>query len=328
MAQPYFSIIVPVYKAEEYLRRCVDSVLAQTFTDWELILVDDGSPDGCGGICDAYASDDSRIRVIHQQNRGNVLARRAGHDAATGRYLAHLDSDDYWETSLLASAAEKFDRFGVEAVVFGFEQVGMVQKRCPVGIAEGLYADQGMQTIRDSLIQGETGAPVIYNCLWSMIMERERFLLFLEQVPTVLYRGEDLAATAPALAACASVYVMGSCPYFYRQTENSIMHTSRGDELQQALILAEYLQGALGSGYEEKLSTYVVREFYPVLRQLAQTNDKKGYAAAVKELLTPQLQVHLKRGRCGRSAHWSDRILFFILRNGWFGLFRTIVLRK
>ena len=72
---PKVSIIVPVYKAEKFLRQCVDSILAQTFTDWECILVDDGSPDACGAICDEYAQKDQRIRVIHKKNEGVSVAR-------------------------------------------------------------------------------------------------------------------------------------------------------------------------------------------------------------------------------------------------------------
>ncbi len=99
---PTISVIVPVYKVEPYLRQCVDSILAQTYTDFELILVDDGSPDGCGAICDEYAEQDPRVRVIHQENRGLSAARNAGIDAASGEYLAFADSDD-----LLAPACLK-----------------------------------------------------------------------------------------------------------------------------------------------------------------------------------------------------------------------------
>lgn len=93
------SVIVPVYKVEPYLRRCVDSILAQTFTDFELILVDDGSPDSCGAICDEYAEKDSRVHVIHQQNGGLSSARNAGIDWAfansASHWLTFIDSDDW-----------------------------------------------------------------------------------------------------------------------------------------------------------------------------------------------------------------------------------------
>ena len=91
---PEISVIVPVYRVEPYLRRCVDSILSQTFTDFELILVDDGSPDNCGAICDEYALKDSRVRVIHKQNGGLSDARNAGIDMAKGEFLTFIDSDD------------------------------------------------------------------------------------------------------------------------------------------------------------------------------------------------------------------------------------------
>lgn len=116
---PELSIIVPVYKVEKYLPRCIDSILAQTFRDFELILIDDGSPDNCGAICDEYAAQDSRIRVIHQPNAGVSAARNAGLDIATGAYLGFVDSDDWIEPemyeTMIATAKEK----QVDVVVCG-----------------------------------------------------------------------------------------------------------------------------------------------------------------------------------------------------------------
>ena len=92
---PAISVIVPVYKVEAYLPRCIDSILNQTFCDFELILVDDGSPDSCGEICDEYAEKDKRIRVIHQDNKRLSAARNAGIDVASGEWIALIDSDDW-----------------------------------------------------------------------------------------------------------------------------------------------------------------------------------------------------------------------------------------
>ena len=100
---PKVSIIVPVYKVEKYLNRCVDSILAQTFTDFECILVDDGSPDGCPAICDEYAKKDNRIKVIHQENKGVSAARNAGLDMAKGEYILFVDSDDWIDESTVQS---------------------------------------------------------------------------------------------------------------------------------------------------------------------------------------------------------------------------------
>ena len=105
------SIIVPIYKVEKYLHRCVDSILNQTFQDFELILIDDGSPDNCGAICDEYAVWDSRVKVIHQSNSGVSAARNAGLDVASGTYLGFIDADDWIEPmmyeTLITTAKQK-----------------------------------------------------------------------------------------------------------------------------------------------------------------------------------------------------------------------------
>ena len=113
---PTTSVIVPIYNVEPYLRRCVDSILAQTYTDFELILVDDGSPDNCGTICDEYAAVDNRVRVIHQANGGVSRARNAGLDTAVGKYIYFCDGDDYIEKELLSDAVRAMD--GYDMVVF------------------------------------------------------------------------------------------------------------------------------------------------------------------------------------------------------------------
>ena len=94
---PVISVIVPVYKAEKCLTHCVDSILAQTFQDFEILLIDDGSPDQSGALCDQYAAKDSRIRVFHKENGGVSSARNLGMQEAVGTYIAFADSDDWME---------------------------------------------------------------------------------------------------------------------------------------------------------------------------------------------------------------------------------------
>ena len=102
MTTPLISVIVPVYRVEKYLERCVKSILSQTYKNLEVILVDDGSPDQCPAICDACAEKDARVKVIHQENKGLSGARNAGIDAASGEYLAFVDSDDYVSPHFIA----------------------------------------------------------------------------------------------------------------------------------------------------------------------------------------------------------------------------------
>ena len=101
MVNSVISIIIPVYRSEKYLRECVESILYQTYTSWELILVDDGSPDKSGMLCDEYTAKDSRIRVIHKGNEGVGAARNAGIEMATGDRLCFIDSDDTVEPNYL-----------------------------------------------------------------------------------------------------------------------------------------------------------------------------------------------------------------------------------
>lgn len=121
------SVIVPIYKVEPYLNRCVQSIVGQTYKNLEIILVDDGSPDDCPAMCDAWAKKDSRIRVIHQRNGGFSAARNAGLDAATGTYIQFVDSDDWIEPNM------------VEALVIYAQQTHADIVRC------GYYEEDGLQ---------------------------------------------------------------------------------------------------------------------------------------------------------------------------------------
>lgn len=126
---PKVSIIVPVYKVEKYLNRCVDSILAQTFTDFECILIDDGSPDNCPAICDEYAEKDPRVKVIHQKNAGVSAARNAGLDAAEGDWIGFVDSDDWIEKDMYQILYEDAVESKSDVVVCGlYEQKIKINK--------------------------------------------------------------------------------------------------------------------------------------------------------------------------------------------------------
>lgn len=114
------SIIVPIYNVEQYLRKCVDSILAQTFTDFEVILVDDGSPDNSGAICDEYAKLDSRVRVIHKENGGLSDARNAGIEIAKGKYLGFVDSDDFIDKDMYEILYNAFSVEDVDMAIVGY----------------------------------------------------------------------------------------------------------------------------------------------------------------------------------------------------------------
>lgn len=117
------SVIVPVYKVEKYLEKCIDSILNQTYLNIEVILVDDGSPDNCGNICDMYARKDSRVSVIHKENGGLSDARNVGMQEITGDYLLFVDSDDYIESDMLAVMYKRMKEDDTDLVICNFSYV-------------------------------------------------------------------------------------------------------------------------------------------------------------------------------------------------------------
>jgi len=118
---PLISIIVPVYKVEKYLCRCIDSILAQTFADFECILIDDGSPDGCPAICEDYAAKDSRIVVIHQKNAGVSAARNAGLDIAKGKWIGFVDGDDFCDDDMFQLLYENAVKHNSDVSICGYK---------------------------------------------------------------------------------------------------------------------------------------------------------------------------------------------------------------
>lgn len=120
---PKLSIIVPVYNVEKYLSKCIDSILNQTFKDFELILIDDGSSDGSGKICDKYANKDRRIAVIHQENTGVSAARNAGLDIAKGEYIGFIDSDDFIDKSMYEKLINAIESFNVDMAICGYDYI-------------------------------------------------------------------------------------------------------------------------------------------------------------------------------------------------------------
>ena len=119
MMQPRVSVVVPIYNVERYLNRCVESIVRQSYTNLEIILVDDGSPDKCPSMCDAWAERDRRILVIHKKNAGLGMARNSGVDAATGKYICFFDSDDYVDHRTIEKCVISAEKHDSDVVIFG-----------------------------------------------------------------------------------------------------------------------------------------------------------------------------------------------------------------
>ncbi|WP_179865628.1 glycosyltransferase family 2 protein [Bacillus sp. AFS017336] len=146
---PKISIIVPVYKVEPYIHKCINSLLDQTFTDYELILINDGSPDQCGEICDHYATVDSRIKVIHKENGGQASARNTGLEIAKGDYIGFVDSDDYIDNDMLEVLINNAMKFEAEVVECGInivngDKIHQIQNNIQVEFGDNIFALKGL----------------------------------------------------------------------------------------------------------------------------------------------------------------------------------------
>lgn len=210
---PLISVIVPVYKTEEYLARCVDSILSQSFEDFELWLVDDGSPDACPGICDAYAAKDPRVRVVHKPNGGLSSARNAALDRACGRYLCFVDSDDYIAPDALESLYSALTETGSDVAV------GNMMSVDDNGNTAGFYTPAAERTVLEGdEILSTMNQPCACNRLYKSGLFRA--LRFPEGK---LY--EDVFIYHKILAQTERMVLIGRVDYYYLIRSDSIMHS-------------------------------------------------------------------------------------------------------
>ena len=148
-----FSVVVPIYKVEEYLEECIKSILAQTCQDFELILVDDGSPDKCPDICDEYSKLDNRIVVIHKENGGLVSARKAGLSVAKGEYIVTVDGDDFILSSLLHELYDIIHFHRPDVIAYGYTRISETgQEKKLNACATGTYVGDALLELRKNLL--------------------------------------------------------------------------------------------------------------------------------------------------------------------------------
>ena len=216
MDNPKISVIVPVYKVESYLRKCLDSIVGQTYKNLEIVLVDDGSPDGCGAICDEYAARDRRIRVIHQENGGLSVARNAGLRIASGEYLGFVDSDDWIEPEMYGYLLGRAVEHDADIAVCG--QVEHWRRRCFCRNWDREYVfDQA--SAMEALLRND----VMQNHVWDKLWKRELFdgIRFPEGRTY-----EDIAILHRLFERAERVVCVPQAFYHYVQRPDGIMGTS------------------------------------------------------------------------------------------------------
>lgn len=210
------SVIVPVYKVEAYLNKCVQSIVDQTHRNLEIILVDDGSPDRCGEICDAWAAKDSRIRVIHKPNGGGAQARNTGLDHATGDYISFVDSDDYIHTEMLSFLMRTIQATQSDIAECGYRVVAEDTNAMEVSGKDTVVCYTTEQALREN-IRDRVCRQLVWNKLYAQrVLDGVRFVekKFID----------DEFFTYRAIAQAEKIAVTTKQYYFYRQQSGSAMH--------------------------------------------------------------------------------------------------------
>lgn len=288
------SIIVPVYKTEQYLNQCVDSILAQTMENYELILVDDGSPDNSGAICDDYAARHTNVRVIHKPNGGLTAARQSGMEAAQGKYVAFVDSDDWIDPDMYAVLVAQAEEHGADLVSCGYigEYDDRAERYCDA-VDSGVYTGEKLVRLRetavfsvDQMCQGL--AP---STCTKVYLRESAAEVFLSRTDSVSF-GEDALFTYPVVFRANCVVVNNEhCAYHYRRWSGSMTGSYNQKYFDDLFTLCDRLHAAAEKVRTEAIDRSIAYNYAFLylngLNQLMGRSHRVGYREKyrmVKEL--------------------------------------------
>lgn len=283
-----FSVIVPVYKVEEYLSECVESILAQDFTDFELILVDDGSPDQCPLLCDNFAKKNHRVIVVHKENGGLSSARNEGLRHASGEYIVYLDSDDYFlDTHSLSKIAEKTIKYP-DLIIY---KTAMCRTNGVITYPNMSFSFNSEKCSVDEMVAITVKGEEFQTSAWSKAVRRE-FLVSNKIEFTEKLLGEDIDWYLAVIKKAGSYAIVDDYLYVYRSREGSITKTTGLKNLTDLIwILNKWteilIRDERDAAYRDKaLCHYLGKTYTSLLINYAEIKDsgKKEYKQCVKKL--------------------------------------------
>lgn len=310
---PKISIIIPIYKVEDYLPRCIDSVLSQSFTDFELLLIDDGSPDNCGKICDEYAEKDSRVRVFHKPNGGVSSARNLGLDNATGEWIAFIDPDDYVDKEYLNElflSMKVYDSDFVATIEYEVDDVDKIT-----------YLYKKDFNLLFTRYKFDYGPGPVGKLFKSTIISQQNLRFKLN-----VHRGEDSIFVYSYLFGIEDVVLIISDKYFYdRLRPNSLSKSIKSYE--SALI-----------GKQEFDKVFVLLKENKFLDEEGIANMTKAQIAHTDIILMSIFKIRNREKRLQKMREidlssyakhkipgtWKEAILVFLLRNRSFFLYDVL----
>ena len=288
-----FSVIVPVYNVERFLRQCVESVLNQSCGDFELILVDDGSPDNCPRICDEYALKDGRVKVIHKPNGGLVSARKAGCVVAVGEYVVCLDGDDYIAPNCLDSFAKAIDEYSPDICLCGFYKAYSENDvKCLPFENAGFYDKETIEKhIYPYLIENKYGR-YFSASIWAKAFRREIYTEYQTSVDSRIKIGEDQCVVKPCVFRAESLYVIDECLYYYRQNDESMTKSKGVFDLSVPKLIANHFEKEIGVSsfdFQAQIYRHAVHDlFNAVASQFNAKRDEKEIRRIIRQTLSDE----------------------------------------
>lgn len=283
---PLFSIVIPIYNVKLYLEKCVNSCLSQTFFDYEIILVDDGSTDGSGEICDYYSSLNNCIKVIHKENGGLVSARKRGVSIATGDYIVCLDGDDWLDSSFLEKIKENIDRYSSDMVCCGFYYAyDRKSKKMPFNACSGYFSKSNIKNVIFPHLLQDDNASYFPPSLWAKAIKRELYVESQYKVDNSIKIGEDCACVIPLITRINSISFIADCLYFYRQSSNSMTGKRKVFGFEGPKLLYEHFKKNLYAddySFDDQIDRKIVHELFLVV--VSQFYRKEKYNKICKDI--------------------------------------------
>ncbi len=310
-----FSIVVPVYNAEKYLNRCVQSIQNQTYQNIEIILVDDGSSDESPVMCDVFAQNDSRIRVLHKTNAGLVSARKAGAIVASGDYICCVDADDEIALDYIVNMAEVGKQYSPELICYGLSWVSEKERKDRLlNNRAGYYSRQDIEgEIFPELIQ-TADADYFSPNLCGKAIKTELYRKQQLSVDDRLKIGEDGACTIPCVYHAQSMYIFPECKYFYWDNASSMTKNRKAFDWNGPRLIEEHLRRNVNISeldFEAQLYRKTVHELFTVVKsQFNRDASYKEIVADIKEHLQDPIYAGAIekaefRSLSGKMAHYA-----------------------
>ena len=303
------SVIVPIYNVEKYLRKCIDSISNQTYRNLEIILVDDGSPDNCGKICDEYAKEDKRIRVIHKKNGGLSDARNAGIDIATGKYITFIDSDDYIENDYVNYLYDLIKKYNCDISICAYK----LKVEDKINDFGKKYCEEKMTTEKClERMLCERGFTV---SAWAKMYKSDLFNDVRFPIGKIC---EDNGTTYKLIKKCKNIIYGNIGKYIYIVRDDSIMNSKFSLKKMDLIELTDIMAEELDKDFPILKDAIIKRKMqsrFSVLRQILFSCDKENMKIAVK-IRKELIKEYWRQIFVNRKLDFRDRIAFVSLLCG------------